>query len=121
MQSLRKVQLVTALAGVRMNPALWLTLNLVTPWDLWAAWLAARQRKRMATLLPAWLDAFHELEALISLGEFAALNPGYTFPTLTPHDEKRATASGLLRKKSRASFACTRIESMQRSADRWTW
>lgn len=87
-QRLRQVQLVTALAGIRMNPALWLVLNLITPWDLWAAWLAARQRKRMARLLPAWLDAFHELEALISLGEFAALNPGYIFPTITPFEEK---------------------------------
>jgi DNA mismatch repair ATPase MutS len=42
----------------------------------------------MARLLPAWLDAFHELEALISLGEFAALNPGYTFPTIKLFEEK---------------------------------
>jgi len=87
-QRLRQVQIVTALAGMRMNPILWVLLNLLTPWDFWAAWLAARQRNRMARLLPAWLDAFHELEALISLGEFAALNPGYTFPTITPFEEK---------------------------------
>ena len=87
-QRLRQVQLVTALAGVRMNPILWVLLNLLTPWDFWAAWLAARQRTRMARLMPAWLDAFHELEALISLGEFAALHPGYTFPTILPLEEK---------------------------------
>jgi len=85
---LRQVQLVTALTGIRMNPALWLVLNLITPWDLWAAWLAARQRKLMARLLPTWLNAFHELEALMALGEFSALNPGYTFPTIAPFDEK---------------------------------
>ena len=87
LQRLRQLQLVTALAGVRMNPAMWLVLNLLTPWDLWAGWLAARQRNRMARLLPAWLEAFHELEALIALGEFAALNPGYTFPTIMPVEE----------------------------------
>lgn len=87
LQRLRQVQLVTALAGVRMNPVLWLMLNLVTPWDIWAAWMAAHQRTHMANLLPAWLDAFHELEALISLGEFAALNPEYTFPAITPLEE----------------------------------
>jgi ABC-type multidrug transport system fused ATPase/permease subunit len=88
LQRLRQLQAITAMAGVRMNPALWLVLNLVTPWDLWAAWLAARQRKHMARLLPAWLDAFHELEALMALGEFAALYPGYTFPAITPFEEK---------------------------------
>ncbi len=83
-QRLHQVQLVTALAGVRMNPVLWLVLNLIIPWDLWATWLAARLLNRMAKLLPAWLDAFHELEALISLGEFAALNPEYAFPRISP-------------------------------------
>ena len=38
----------------------------------------------MTSLLPAWLGAFHELEALISLGEFAALHPEYTFPEIRP-------------------------------------
>ncbi len=83
-QRLRRVQLVTALAGLRMNPVLGLVLNILTPWDFWVAWLASRQRQRMAALLPAWLDAFHELEALISLGEFAALHPHYAFPEITP-------------------------------------
>jgi len=83
-QRLRQMQFVTALAGLRMNPALGLLLNLLTPWDFWAAWLAARQRQRMAGLLPVWLDAFHELEALIALGEFAALHPEYAFPRIMP-------------------------------------
>lgn len=83
-QRLRQLRFVTALAGLRMNPVLGLVLNLVTPWDFWAAWLAARQRRTVAGLLPAWLDAFHELEALISLGQFAALHPEYAFPRITP-------------------------------------
>jgi len=83
-RQLKQVKLVTTLAGLRMNPFLGLLLNLLTPWDFWVAWLAARQRQRMASRLPAWLEAFHELEALIALGEFAALHPDYAFPTLTP-------------------------------------
>ena len=86
-QKLRQVKIVTALTGLRMNPIMGLILNALTPWDFWTAWLAARQRNRMAILLPAWLDAFHELEALISLGEFAALHPQYTFPEITPVGE----------------------------------
>ncbi|MFZ6029796.1 MAG: MutS-related protein [Chloroflexota bacterium] len=83
---LRQLKWVTAAAGMRMNPIVGLLLNLVSPWDFWAAWLAARQRARMAALLPAWLEAFHELEALISLGNFAAINPGYTFPKVAAQE-----------------------------------
>ena len=81
---LGQLQFITALAGLRMNPLLGLVLNLLTPWDFWVAWLADRQRLGMAGLLPGWLEAFHELEALIALGEFAALHPEYAFPTITP-------------------------------------
>ena len=87
-ERMRKVQFVTALAGLRMNPMLGLLLNLLTPWDFWVAWLAARQRKRMAHLLPTWLDAFHELEVLTALGEFAALHPDYAFPRIAPMPEE---------------------------------
>ncbi len=81
---LRQVKAAAAPAGLRMNPAMGLLLNLLTPWDFWAAWLAGRQKKRMARLLPGWLDTFHELEALISLGMFAAQNPHYAFPQIGP-------------------------------------
>jgi hypothetical protein len=83
-ERLRQVQFVTALAGLRMNPVIGLLLNVLTPWDFWVAWLAARQRQRMAAVLPTWLEAFHELEALIALGEFAELHPKYAFPKLIP-------------------------------------
>ena len=81
---LRQLQFITALAGLRMNPLVGLVLNLLTPWDFWVAWLANRQRRGMAGLLPVWLEALHELEALIALGESAALHPGYAFPTIMP-------------------------------------
>jgi hypothetical protein len=83
-ERLRQVQFVTVLAGLRMNPVMGLLLNVLTPWDFWVAWLAARQRQRVAAILPTWLEAFHELEALIALGEFAALHPEYAFPKFIP-------------------------------------
>ncbi len=79
---LRQVQLVTALVGLRANVIIKLLLNLALPWDFWVAWLAARQRRRLAEAMPAWLEAFHTLEAAASLGEFAALHPHCTFPEL---------------------------------------
>jgi hypothetical protein len=85
-QQLRRLKWVTAMAGLRMNPVIGLLINLVFPWDFWAAWLASRQQEQMARQLPIWLDTLHELEALISLGNFAALNPGYVFPEILPGD-----------------------------------
>lgn len=81
---LRQVKWASAAVGLRMNPVMGLLLNILMPWDFWAAWLAARQKKRMDSLLPAWLDAFHELEALVSLGMFAAQNPAFAFPQVAP-------------------------------------
>ena len=89
-RSLCRLQTVTALAGLRMNPALGLLLNLALPWDFWVAWLSARQREAMRSVLPAWLEAFHQLDALVSLGEFAALHPEYTFPTWAAPGEPAA-------------------------------
>jgi membrane protein YdbS with pleckstrin-like domain len=91
---LRRLRLVTALTGLRMNPFLGLLLNVLTPWDFWVAWLANRQRARMAALLPGWLETFHELEALIALGEFAALHPANTFPVILPLPEPAQASSG---------------------------
>jgi hypothetical protein len=91
---LHRLRFVTALAGLRMNPFLGLLLNVLTPWDFWVAWLASRQRTRMAGLLPAWLASFHELEALIALGQFAFLHPTYTFPVITPLPEPAQASSG---------------------------
>jgi len=93
---LRQLQFITALAGLRMNPLLGLVLNLLTPWDFWVAWLADRQRRGMAGLLPSWLEAFHELEALIALGEFAALHPEYAIPTIRQVEDHTQNTPDLL-------------------------
>ena len=81
---LMKVRWVTAAVGLRSNPLLGLALNLMLPWDFACAWLAWRCRDDLARWLPVWLQTCHKLEALMSLAGFAALNPGYTFPEITP-------------------------------------
>jgi len=40
-------------------------------------------KAELAQLLPSWLDAWYELEALNSLANFAYLNPEYTFPKIS--------------------------------------
>ncbi len=77
---MRRVKLVTAAVGLRMNPVLSLVINLILPWDFFFAYLGARLRNEIAEELPLWLKTWNELEALISLANFAYLNPGYQFP-----------------------------------------
>jgi ABC-type multidrug transport system fused ATPase/permease subunit len=81
---LRQVKLVTAMVGLRGNLAVWLLLNLALPWDFLCAWLAGRIRAQTAALFPAWLEAWYDLEALASLGDFAALHPEHAFPMISP-------------------------------------
>lgn len=81
-QQLRRVRLGTTLAGLRGNPVMALLLNAALPWDYLCAWLLDRNRQALAGSLPAWLDTFAELEALLSLANFGHLIPEATFPQL---------------------------------------
>lgn len=76
---LKRLKRITAGVGLRMNPVMGVLLNMVAPWDLWFAYQAARLQQRMTEILPAWLETWYELEALISLANFAWLNPAYTW------------------------------------------
>jgi DNA mismatch repair ATPase MutS len=67
----------------------------LTPWDFWIAAIIARYREHMARLLPVWLNSFHNLEALISLGAFTAQNPDYTFPEICVEAQPVFEAQGL--------------------------
>lgn len=57
-------------------------LNLVVPWGATFAWRLEREKERLRDLLPAWLEVWHELEALCSLATYAAQNPNASFPDL---------------------------------------
>lgn len=81
-RQLRRIQWITAGVGLRSNPLIGTLLNLVLPWDFALAFLADRQRARVAQTLPEWVRVVHELDALIALGNFAALHPGAAFPEI---------------------------------------
>ncbi len=83
-----------AALGVRTNPILWFLIHVLVPWDFFFTYRLELVRKEIAHLLPRWLDAWHELEALNSLANFAYLNPHYTFPDLIS-DPNRLTAKSL--------------------------
>jgi len=80
---MRKLGRLAAALGVRTNPLLSLLVHLIGPWDFFFTYRLEQVKKEIAHLLPRWLDAWHELEALNSLANFAYLNPHYIFPELT--------------------------------------
>lgn len=83
-QALRQISRIASAASLRNNPFLSLILNLIVPWDLYFAYQLERYKHELREVLPVWLAAWHELEALASLANFAALNPENTFPEILP-------------------------------------
>jgi hypothetical protein len=77
---IRKLGRLAAALGVRTNPLLALLFNVLVPWDFYFSYRLELVKKEIAHLLPRWLDAWHELETLNSLANFAYLNPDYVFP-----------------------------------------
>lgn len=80
--TLRRIGWIVSAASLRNNPFLALLLNLLGPWDLFFAYQLERFKLSLREMLPAWLDAWHELEALAALANYAALHPQATFPIL---------------------------------------
>lgn len=94
---LRRVSRIVAGAGIKYNPALWLLLNALTPWDIYFAHRLAQARQDLKDLLPYWLETWYQLEAINSLAHFTYLNPEATFPILHEVDHPplfRAEAIG---------------------------
>jgi len=88
-KKLKQIKRATAAIGLRMNPVVWLLLNILVPWDISFAFLIQSYQKEMAEVLPLWLEIWFELEALLSLANFAYLNPDYTYPRILPMDVER--------------------------------
>lgn len=78
----RRLGRLAAALGVRTNPILSILIHLLVPWDFIFTHRLEIVKKEIADLLPRWLDAWYELEALNSLANFAYLNPHYEFPEL---------------------------------------
>jgi DNA mismatch repair ATPase MutS len=87
---IRRLGTLAAALGVRTNPLLWFLVHLVLPWDFIFTHRLEQLRNELAHLLPRWLDAWYELEALNSLANFAYLNPHYVFPEISSEDNRFA-------------------------------
>jgi len=82
---MKRLGRLAAALGVRTNPLLSLLLHLLVPWDFYFTHRLELVKNEIAHLMPHWLDAWYELEALNSLANFAYLNPHYVFPEMSAH------------------------------------
>ncbi|MCA0458824.1 MAG: hypothetical protein LCI00_33045 [Chloroflexi bacterium] len=80
---LRGLNRIVSAASLRGNFILWGVLNGLMPWDMFTAYQLGQLRRKLAGLMPAWLDVWAELEALAALRLFAYHNPAYTRPAFT--------------------------------------
>lgn len=79
---LRRVERIAAALGLRTNGLLWFVVNTIVPWDFFFTYRLERLKNEISKLMPQWLDAWYEVEALNSLANFAWLNPHYAFPEI---------------------------------------
>jgi len=84
-QHLRRLRRLTTAASITRNDVGRVVLNALLPYDLLLSLALHRLRGALAGVAPAWLDAYHEIDALASLAAYADLRPDHTvFPDL--HD-----------------------------------
>jgi hypothetical protein len=92
---IRKIVGITSAASLNGNPFLALLINTLVPWNLLFAQLLNEVKAQLRKDLPPWLDTWYELEACLSLANFAALNPRTTFPRILDQEEPLFQARGL--------------------------
>jgi len=101
---LKRLERLAAALGLRTNAMLWFVIHALVPWDFYFTHRLHQLREELAELLPVWLNAWYELEALNSLANFAYLNPGYVFPDISsasPVVAARALGHPLLKPDAR--------------------
>ncbi len=79
---LKRVERIAWGLGLRTIGPVWFLVNVLMPWDFFFTYRLDQLRNEISQLMPRWLDAWYELEALNSLANFAWLNPSYAFPEL---------------------------------------
>jgi hypothetical protein len=89
---LRRIERIAAALGLRTNAPVWFVVNMLVPWDFFFTYRLEKLKKEIAELLPCWLDAWYELEALNSLANFAWLNPRYVFPKIVSNSIRFAAS-----------------------------
>jgi hypothetical protein len=84
----KKLKRITLGVSLQKNPLTRLILNAAFPYDFYFALKLEKIKEKISALLPGWLDTYYELEAHVSLANYASLNPDYNFPEIKNISEK---------------------------------
>jgi energy-coupling factor transporter ATP-binding protein EcfA2 len=84
----KKLNMVTFAASFQKNPFFFLLLNSFFPYDFFFAFKLEKLKLELKDKLPVWLGIFYDLEAFISLSNFAYINPDYCFPSISTEKQK---------------------------------
>ncbi|MCH8021486.1 hypothetical protein IH785_16715 [candidate division KSB1 bacterium] len=79
----KRITIIAAAVGLRMNPLFRVFLNVIVPWDFFVARRLEELKTQFGDNLENWLNVLFELEALASLANFAYLNPHCVFPEIS--------------------------------------
>jgi len=84
----KKLNRITFAASFQKNPLFFLLLNSVFPYDFFIAYKLEKVKEEMKDKLPEWLEIYYNLEAFVSLSNFAYINPEYSFPSISNEEQK---------------------------------
>lgn len=100
---LKKLIRIAGAGRWQQGQLLWVLLNALIPWDLFFTHQLNRCKTDVRDHLPAWLEAWYELEALSALAHFGHTQTTGTFPELTeePYFEGHQLGHPLISQKER--------------------
>ncbi|MFT3768535.1 MAG: DNA mismatch repair protein MutS [Minicystis sp.] len=93
-QAIGRLERIIGFAELRHSGIAGVLANLFLLWDAFTAAALLRWRAQHGASVRRWIDAMAEIEALASLGTFAAEHPAYAFPEVDA-GELRFVAEGL--------------------------
>ena len=94
-QKLKELSLLVDAANARHNPIFFVLGNGIFLADFFLVTAFMKWRVDAANHLRTWLDAFAEMEVLISLASIGQTRTTYCFPTFYEEDEPHLTVEGL--------------------------
>jgi len=71
----------------RLNMITGVILNGMLMWDFCSVLRLEKWKREVRDIIPVWFEDLAEIEALVSLSNFAFNNPGYAYPVISESDE----------------------------------